>query len=165
MDKYDPKNIDPRPKRRRDKDNPYRLFTVGINTDCPHFYVEFIDSHGIKVCTEVGRSVWEMLDRFELEDKKYMNEVERHHDLNNHDAFFLLSEDDDMTDKVSRKIVYELLCRAIDNLPDKQRRRIILYYFYGLTYEQIAEVEGCSKVAVKYSIGSALRKIKEKILF
>ncbi len=55
MDKYDPKNIDPRPKRRRDKDNPYRLFTVGIDTDCPHFYVEFIDSHGIKVCTEVWR--------------------------------------------------------------------------------------------------------------
>ena len=44
MDKYDPKNIDPRPRRRRDKDNPYRLFTVGMDTDSPLFYVEFMDS-------------------------------------------------------------------------------------------------------------------------
>ncbi len=27
-----PKSIDPRPKRRRDKDNPYTIFTTGINT-------------------------------------------------------------------------------------------------------------------------------------
>lgn len=33
MDGNHPKNnIDPRPKRRRDKDNPYEIFTVGIET-------------------------------------------------------------------------------------------------------------------------------------
>ena len=30
-----PKSIDPRPKRRRDKDNPYTIFTTGINTATP----------------------------------------------------------------------------------------------------------------------------------
>ena len=30
MDKNYPKNKDPRPKRRRDKGNPYEIFTVGI---------------------------------------------------------------------------------------------------------------------------------------
>ena len=44
MDKFDPKSIDPCRSRRRDKDNLYRLFTVGIDTDSPHFYVEFTDS-------------------------------------------------------------------------------------------------------------------------
>lgn len=164
MDKFDPKSIDPRPRRRRDKDNPYRLFTVGIDTVSPHFYVEFTDPQGIKICRSVGRSVWELLDRFELDDKKYMNEVERHHD-ENHDAFFLLSGNDDVAEIVWRKIVNEMLYRAIDELPEKQRRRIIMYYFYGLTYEQIAEVEGCTKMAVKFSISKALCKIKEKIVF
>lgn len=37
MDKYYPKNIDPRPHRRHNKDNPYTIFTVGINTDIPHY--------------------------------------------------------------------------------------------------------------------------------
>lgn len=32
-------NIDPRPKRRRDKDNPYEIFTVGIDTDTMDFEV------------------------------------------------------------------------------------------------------------------------------
>lgn len=33
MDEKHPKNIDKRPKRRKDRDNPYEIFTVGINTD------------------------------------------------------------------------------------------------------------------------------------
>ena len=31
----------------------------------------------------------------------------------------------------------------------------------GLSYEQIAKEEGCSKVAVKYSIDKAVKKLKE----
>ncbi len=27
-----PKNLDPRPKRRRDEDSPYEIYTAGINT-------------------------------------------------------------------------------------------------------------------------------------
>lgn len=30
MDGNHPKNINPRPKRRKDKDNPYEIFTIGI---------------------------------------------------------------------------------------------------------------------------------------
>jgi len=71
----------------------------------------------------------------------------------------------DIFDAVCKKIISEMLYRAIDELPEKQRRRIIMYYFYGLTYEQIAEVEGCTKMAVKFSISKALCKIKEKIAF
>ena len=37
MDKNYPKNIDPRPNRRHSKDNPYEIFTVGIETDTPHY--------------------------------------------------------------------------------------------------------------------------------
>lgn len=47
-------------------------------------------------------------------------------------------------DAVLRNIEYERLHRAISELPETQRRRITLYYFRGLTYEQIAEMEGCS---------------------
>ena len=57
----------------------------------------------------------------------------------------------------------ERLHNAISKLPDTQRRRLLLYYFGGLTYEQIAKLEGCTKRAVKFSVESAREKIKEKL--
>lgn len=38
MDGQHPNKHDLRPKRRKDKDNPYEIFTVGIGTDSPHYY-------------------------------------------------------------------------------------------------------------------------------
>ena len=42
-----------------------------------------------------------------------------------------------------------------------QKRRLILYYFQGLTYEQIAEMESCTKRAVKFSVDIAVEKLKK----
>ena len=38
---------------------------------------------------------------------------------------------------------------------------MILYYFQGMTYEQIAEMEGCTKRAVKFSVDIAVEKLKK----
>lgn len=38
-----------------------------------------------------------------------------------------------------------------------------MYYFEELTLKEIAKKEGCSKVAIKYSIDSALKKIYENL--
>jgi len=48
-------------------------------------------------------------------------------------------------------------------LPEIQRKRFILYYELEFTYEQIAEIEECSKTAVKYSIDKAKATIIKKI--
>ena len=53
------------------------------------------------------------------------------------------------------------LHRAISELPEIQKRRLILYYFQGLTYEQIAEMESCTKRAVKFSVDIAVEKLKK----
>lgn len=58
-------------------------------------------------------------------------------------------------------ILYAQLHRAISVLPEIQKRRLILYYFQGLTYEQIAEMEGCTKRAVKFSVDIAVEKLKK----
>ncbi len=62
---------------------------------------------------------------------------------------------------VSRKMEAEALHRAIALLPEKQRRRLVLYYFGEFTYEQIAEMEGCTHPAVIKSISSALKKLQK----
>ena len=51
------KNRDPRPKRRKDKYNPYTIFTVGINTDSPRYYLSFTDSQNIHICMEIGAGI------------------------------------------------------------------------------------------------------------
>ena len=52
------------------------------------------------------------------------------------------------------------LGEAIDTLPEIQKRRFIMYYDFGHTYEQIAESEGSSFQAVGKSVLLAEEKIK-----
>ncbi|MFT3950944.1 MAG: sigma factor-like helix-turn-helix DNA-binding protein [Oscillospiraceae bacterium] len=50
---------------------------------------------------------------------------------------------------------------AMQKLNLTQMRRVPLYYFYGLTYRKIAELEGVSDKSVRESIQGALKKIKK----
>lgn len=53
--------------------------------------------------------------------------------------------------------------KAIGELPDVQRKRLLLYYDYGFTLKEIALMEKCSIRAIKYSIDIAKKKLEEKI--
>ncbi len=152
MDGKHPENFDQRPKRRPNGDNPYKLYTVGIKTDHPHFYLSFRDSAGAKQFMEIDKALFDAFDRFELDDLSFMNEVDNHY------------EHAEQTEaSLNRRAVMhqEALHRAIAKLPDIQRRRLILYYFGEFTYQRIAEMEGCTKRAVKFSVDCALDKLKK----
>jgi RNA polymerase sigma-70 factor (ECF subfamily) len=58
----------------------------------------------------------------------------------------------------------EELHEAINQLPEKQRRRLILYYLNGLTFEEIAKAEGCYIRAVVKSIDTAIKNLKNILL-
>lgn len=75
-----PEKRDSAPKRRKAQDNPYELFTVGIHTEHPHFFAQFIDDTGEMRCVEVSRSIYTTLDRFELDDLSFLNEVDNHYE-------------------------------------------------------------------------------------
>jgi RNA polymerase sigma factor (sigma-70 family) len=61
---------------------------------------------------------------------------------------------------VSDNIRMERLNRAIMELPEIQRRRFMLHFDLGLTYEQIGAMEGCTKMPIKRSIDRAIEKIR-----
>ena len=48
-----PNKPDPRPKRRKDRDNPYEIFTVGIGTDA---HITISDSEMVILLNTVWRS-------------------------------------------------------------------------------------------------------------
>ncbi len=165
MDGNHSKNIDPRPKRRRAKDNPYELYTVGIHTDQPRFYIAFTDCEGIHRELEIDKALFETLNRFELDDLSFLNEVDNHYEHSelteaslNARAF---CQPETVEEIALQHFQNERLHTAIAQLPEKQRTRLILYYFGELTYEQIAEMEGCTIMPVKRSIDAALKNLKK----
>lgn len=163
MDGNHPKNVDPRPKRRRDRSNPYEIYTVGITTNHPHYYIAFTDSLGIHRELEIDKILFETLNRFELDDLSFLNEVDRHYEHSKLTEASLnaraAQEPETVEETAMRHIQSERLHKAIAALPEKQRHRLILYYFGELTCEQIAELEGCSHPAIMKSISAAIEKL------
>ena len=76
----------------------------------------------------------------------------------NERAFYKQTNLDEM---VLRNMECELLHKAISKLPEVQKRRLLLYFFGDMTYEQIAKMEGCTKRAVKFSVDIAIEKLKK----
>ena len=148
------------PKRKRDSENPYTLsIENGIK------YITFEDSHGHIQTMEISPALFALFDEFELDDISYMNVVSRHHEHSElteqslNDRAFQLPES--MEDTVFRKMENETLMQAIRTLPMVQRRRLVLYYFHDLTYEQIAKIEHCTIMPVKRSIDRAIIKLRQ----
>jgi len=165
MDGNHPKNADPRPKRRKDKDNPYEIITVGINTASPRYYLSFTDGSRVRRCVEINKALFNAFDSFELDDLSVLNEVDRHYEQSEQTEASLnrraMQPQPSVEETVAQRMVLEELYRAIAQLPEKQRNRLVLYYFGEFTYQQIAEMEGCTKRAVKFSVDCALDKLKK----
>lgn len=60
-----------------------------------------------------------------------------------------------------RNIALEELYTAIAMLKKIQKRRLVLHFFAGLTYGQIAEKEGCSFQTIAKSVKTAEKKMKK----
>lgn len=152
-----------RPKRRKDKYNPYNIY----KTQEGAFHLRFRDGEGALQDLEISEELYQQFDRFELDDLSYLNVVDRHYEQSEQTEASInaraFSTPESLEDEVMGKMESEFLHRAIAELSEVQRRRLILYYFEGLTYEQIAQREGCTISPVKNSIDRALEKL-EKIL-
>ena len=150
---------DRHPKRRKDKYNPYTLSM--IDGKC---YLSFRDGQGVPHRLELDVKLYAVFDRFELDDLSYLNEVDRHYEQSELTEASLydraVHRPATVEESTLQSIEYAQLHRAISELPEIQKRRLILYYFQGLTYEQIAEMEGCTFQAVAKSVAAAEKRLK-----
>ena len=67
--------MDNRPKRRKSKDNPYKL---EYNKELNIYNVTFKDSNGIFRIVQIDKEMYEMFDIFELDDLSQMNKYEKY---------------------------------------------------------------------------------------
>ena len=149
------------PKRRKDKYNPY---TIGTTEDGRH-WLTFSDGQSDQHHFEISAAVFTLFDSFELDDLSYLNELDRHYEQSELTEASLydraVHRPATVEESALQSMEYAQLHRAISELPEIQKRRLILYYFQGLTYEQIAGMEGCTKRAVKFSVDIAVEKLKK----
>ena len=150
------------PKRRKDKYNPYTIYEKG-----GYYYISFKDGQGVLHKFEISRTLYDAFDSFELDDLVYLNVVDRHIEQSEVWESTLnvraVKKPDSIEEVVLKKIQIETLHTAIKKLPEMQRRRMQLYYFEGMTYEQIAKKEGCTKMPVKRSIEAAVERLKKEL--
>lgn len=149
-----------RPKRRKDKYNPYTL----TEKEDKHF-LSFWDGQGVLQEFQITRELFEALNRFELDDLSILNEWDRHYEHSELTEASLYDRaampPESVEETVFRNLRYEALYKAMEQLPEIQRRRLVLYYFARFTYAQIADKEGCKYQTVQESIYAALKKLKK----
>ena len=151
------------PKRRRDKYNPYTICEKD-----GHYYIAFSDGQKMQHELEISRELYESFDEFELRDISYLHKWDKYEEHSelweetlNARAFL---PQESVEDIIFNKLLKEKLYHTIDRLSEIQKRRLILYYFDGLTYEEIARKEGCTKMPVKRSIDAALEHLKKEFM-
>lgn len=149
------------------KERTHRLCTRGatlsmIDGKC---YLSFRDGQGVPHRLELDVKLYAVFDRFELDDLSFLNEQERHLDWTELNEELLsrrsAQEPAPVEDAVYESMQTQALREGVNQLPEVQKRRLQMYFFDGLTYEEIAVREGCSYQAVQKSIAAALKKIRK----
>ena len=153
--------MDKRPKRIRDKYNPYILYSEAENSV---YKVTFFNKKE-SISIDITKEIFDELDEFEKDDARQIQKIARHNELNvvtettlNKRAF---EKQVNIDEVVINRINNEKLHKAMDKLTKQQRRRILLYYDYQLSMEEIARIECCSKQSIQESIDWGIKKLKK----
>jgi RNA polymerase sigma-70 factor (ECF subfamily) len=152
--------MDENPKRIKKKDDPYTIKKVGSE-----YIVSFKDAFGILQEVKVTQEVYAIFNEYELKDKKEMNEFDRHieHSEIYEDNLVIRAKEKtiSMEDEFIQKSTFEELNKAIDLLPEIQKRRVKKYYFEDLSENEIAENEGVSQKNVSETLKAARDNLKK----
>ena len=138
-----------------------------------NYVVEITDANGKKVKVEVNFEVWEFdkndhwkqvwQKRKSKKEDSYENLCEIY--AKNAIPKEFISKSKSSEKEFMEKYEKEKLWKAVNSLPEKQRRRIVLRFYYGLKISQIAKIENCSESSVKELIERALKNLRKNFQF
>lgn len=151
--------MDKRPKRRKDKYNPYTLCS-----EKERYYISFVDVNNNFQEIAVSQEVFESFNKFELEDVSKMNEYDRHLEHSEIYEHTLHKKKDSsgwsLEEYFENVQITENLHMAISKLPEVQKRRLKKSYFEEKTFDEIAFEEGCTYQSIQRSVYRAVKKLK-----
>jgi RNA polymerase sigma-70 factor (ECF subfamily) len=146
--------------------NGYSLEVIkGKNKD--KYFVSFTDGDGEFQRVEINFDIYSALFELNKRDRNLTRSDERnieHSELTDETLIRRAFEKPKGIEEILlEKEMKKLFWQAIGELPEIQRKRLLLYYDYGFTLKEIAIMENCSIPAIKYSIDIAKKKLEEKI--
>lgn len=131
------------------------------------YFVSFIDGQNafqeLEVSYEVFLAVYQSVKdirNLQRSDERHLEHSDLSEQTLNDRMFQYQQSPDELIHNSELEKAFEL---AVSKLPETQRRRFIQYYYRHLTYDQIAEVEGCTKMPIKRSIDRAKEKIHNQL--
>ena len=131
--------------------------------DKPLVTIKYKTANGNEICVEVSTPVKELLEQSDRQIRSQRRQDRRHLDFAVHTDenldSSLLPAYEDTADLLERLERDAKLYSAISKLTEVQRRRVRLYFFEGLTYSQIARLEGVHYRSVMDSIKQAMKQL------
>lgn len=73
------------------------------------------------------------------------------------------STDRDPAEETAQSELRETVKSAVDELPPKQRAALVLSYYQGHSYPEVAEIMGCSLSSVKTHMSRALKRLATQL--
>jgi len=129
----------------------------------------FRDTNGDIIVQPVALDIWKKVCRVrnkykrkeERALKRYIryNVLEYIDGISEAEALYRIL--DPVNDKAEKNEAMRRVRAVIDPLTETQKQRVMLCLIYGLTYKQIAELEGVSVPAIQQSIKWSVKKIKK----
>ena len=129
------------------------------------YFVSIEDGDGDWHEVEVSSSVYQAFMEFTVIERRLRHWDERHREYSevydetlNHRA---LNPQESLDEIVFTALRHEQLQQGITALPEKQRRRFIMYCEYGFTHDEIAALDGCKRQVVARSVEKAKKNLKK----
>ena len=131
------------------------------------YYLSFKDSNKNLQKVEISIEIYEIFNKFELEDISQMHKVDKHIEHSELYEESLYKRALEKPISIEEQIEYDddifNLKKEIDKLPETQKRRIKMYYFDNLSLEKIAQIEECSFQAISKSILTGVTNLKKNL--
>lgn len=146
--------------------NGYSLEVIkGKNKE--KYFVSFTDGGGEFHRAEINLDIYSALYELNKTDRNLTRSDERNLEHSEITEESLNKRSFEKTKGIEEIILEKekktLFWEAIGELPDVQRKRLLLYYDYGFSLKEIAIMENCSIRAIQYSVEIAKKKLEEKI--
>ena len=138
-----------------------------IAEDGTRYFISFKDGQGEHHELEVSEQLFFEFRQMERRNRNLQQWDERHREFNEVWDETLYRRALRMPKSLDERMIEEerneLLSKAVDQLPEIQRRRFLLYYEYDFNFYQIAGMEHCTASAVQKSVSVAREKVKAEM--
>lgn len=103
---------------------------------------------------------------FEQNEKKHGMRDARFHDACGYDEGMTeivhdITSDNGVEEMMIKMSEHEKIRNALNRLPEVQRRRCVLYFYYGMSEPEIARLEGVSRSSIRDSLSAAIKNLKK----